>query len=115
MTVMTDTRHDGCPEVSAERWHPQLVSVKEADSGHAEFDMADAGTVVGPGEDCLVCGEPLVAGEVFVAGTWDGRSGPAHEDCPALVTELLANNAAQVDDEHARHEGARHDQVEKRG
>lgn len=63
--------------------HPCAVST--------QFDMAGARTVVGPGENCLVCDDPLVAGDVFVLGTWDGVSGPAHEDCPAVLDGLLSN------------------------
>lgn len=63
--------------------HPCAVSI--------QFDMAGARTVVGPGENCLVCDDPLVAGDVFVLGTWDGSSGPAHEDCPAVLDGLLSN------------------------
>lgn len=104
MPTTTDTRHDGRLQVSVESWHLPGASAQDSDSGHrAQFDMASARTVVGPGEDCLVCDEPLVAGEVFVLGTWDGRSGPAHEDCPLLLVALLVNNVEQVDDEQARH------------
>ena len=68
----------------------------------AHFDMGGVGTVVGPGETCLVCDDALVAGEVFVLGRWDGRVGPAHEDCPGVLDERLATNTGpDGDDESA--------------
>jgi hypothetical protein len=104
MTTTIDTGHDGRLQISVEAWHLPGASAQDSDSGYpAQFDLASAATVVGPGEDCLVCDEPLVAGEVFVLGTWDGRSGPAHEDCPLLLVALLANMVEQADDEQARH------------
>lgn len=104
MPTTTDTRHGGRLQLSVESWHLAGASAQDGDSCHpAQFDMASAATVVGPGEDCLVCDEPLVAGEVFVLGTWDGRSGPAHEDCPFLLVALLTNTVRHADDEQARH------------
>lgn len=104
MPTTIDTRHDARLQVSVESWHLPGADAQGSDSGQpAQFDMASAGTVVGPGEDCLVCDEPLVAGEVFVLGTWDGRSGPAHEDCPLLLSALLTDNVEQADDEQARY------------
>lgn len=104
MPTTTDTRHDGRLQLSVESWHLAGASAQDSDSCRpAQFDMASAATVVGPGEDCLVCDEPLVAGEVFVLGAWDGRSGPAHEDCPFLLVALLTTMVGQADDEQARH------------
>ena len=37
-------------------------------------------TAVGCGETCLVCGDPLSPGEVYLFVAWTG-SGVAHEDC----------------------------------
>ena len=104
MSTTTDTRHDGRFQLSVESWHGPCASVQDGDSCHpAQFDMASTATVVGPGESCLVCDEPLVAGEVFILGTWDGRSGPAHEDCPLLLVALLTNRAEQANDQQAHH------------
>lgn len=116
MPTTTDTRHDGRLQVSVESWHLPGASAQDSDSGHrAQFDMTSARTVVGPGEDCLVCDEPLVAGEVFVLGTWDGRRGPAHEDCPLLLVALLVDNVEQADDGQTRRVATPHSPGEKGG
>jgi hypothetical protein len=104
MPTTIDTRHDGRLQLSVEPWHLAGASAQDSDSCHpAQFDLASAATVVGPGEDCLVCDEPLVAGEVFVLGTWDGSNGPAHEDCPLLLVALLTNMEEQANDQQAHH------------
>ena len=41
-------------------------------------------TIAGPGENCLVCGDPLSPGEVYLFVSWDGMAGVAHEDCAEL-------------------------------
>jgi hypothetical protein len=38
-------------------------------------------TIAGPGESCLVCGDPLSRGEVYLFIEWAGDAGVAHEDC----------------------------------
>lgn len=38
-------------------------------------------TIVGPGEQCLLCDEPLGAGEVYLFVRRHGRHGVAHEEC----------------------------------
>lgn len=43
-------------------------------------------TSAGPGETCLVCGDPLSSGEVYLFVAWDGESGVAHEDCAEFET-----------------------------
>lgn len=77
-------RHDKCRlfvlDVDVEQWDPR-AGASPTSTFSAQFDLSDPRTVVGPGEDCLVCDDPLVAGEVFVLASWDGRVGPAHEDC----------------------------------
>ena len=116
MPTTIDTRHDGHLQVSVESWHLPGTGPQDSDSAYrAQFDLASARTVVGPGEDCLVCDEPLVAGEVFVLGTWDGRSGPAHEDCPLLLAALLLTNVERADDAQARHVETPRSPVERGG
>ncbi len=38
-------------------------------------------TIVGLGEDCFVCFDPLEPGEVYLFVSGDGRNGVAHESC----------------------------------
>ena len=102
MPTTIDTRHDGRLQLSVESWHLAGASAQDSDSCHpAQFDMASAATVVGPGEDCLVCDEPLTAGEVFVLGTWDGRSGPIADagtsDCIPYSLARLAERTFVFD------------------
>lgn len=78
-------------DVDVEQWDPR-AGASPTSTSSAQFDLSDPRTVVGPGEHCAVCDELLVAGEVFVLGSWDGRVGPAHEDCPRVLDELLADN-----------------------
>ena len=78
-------------DVDVEQWDPR-AGASPTSTPSAAFDLFDSRTVVGPGEDCLVCDEPLVAGEVFVLGSWDGRAGPAHQDCLRDLDELLADD-----------------------
>ena len=47
-------------------------------------------TIAGPGETCLVCGDPLSRGEVYLFVVWAGEAGVAHEDC----AEFEANAGA---------------------
>lgn len=49
-------------------------------------------TIAGPGESCLVCGDPLSVGEVYLFVAWDGEAGVAHEDCAEF--EAAADAAA---------------------
>lgn len=55
-------------------------------------------TIAGPGETCLVCGDPLSAGEVYLFVAWDGEAGVAHEDCAefeaAVAAEEPGNDSA---------------------
>lgn len=50
-------------------------------------------TIVGPGETCLVCGDPFSQGEVFLFVAWAGEAGVAHEDCAEF--EAAAGAAEQ--------------------
>lgn len=50
-------------------------------------------TIVGPGETCLVCGDPLSQGEVYLFVEWAGEAGVAHEDCAEF--EAAASAAGQ--------------------
>lgn len=96
-TLMTTTdlitilRHDVDVDVELEHRRRLALDGAHSGAGSIQFDMAGARTVVGPGENCLVCDDPLVVGDVFVLGTWDGSSGPAHEDCPVVLDGLLSN------------------------
>ena len=47
-------------------------------------------TVVGPGETCLVCGDPVSQGEVYLFVEWVGEAGVAHEDCAEFETAASA-------------------------
>ena len=47
-------------------------------------------TIVGGGETCLVCGDPLSPGEVYLFVAWDGDSGVAHEDCAEFEAAAAA-------------------------
>lgn len=50
-------------------------------------------TIAGPGETCLVCGDPLSQGEVYLFVAWDGEPGVTHEDC--AESEVAAGAAEQ--------------------
>lgn len=50
-------------------------------------------TIAGPGETCLVCGDPLSQGEVYLFVLWAGEAGVAHEDCAEF--EMAAGVAEQ--------------------
>ena len=103
MAISTEVVEVRYVALGVEQRHAPLLGAMEGETS-AQFDMSDARTVVGPGENCLVCDEPLVAGEVFVPGTWDGRLGPAHEDCPLILGELLADSRKEENDGQASHE-----------
>jgi hypothetical protein len=51
---------------------------------------SDPHTIAGPGETCLVCGDPLSLGEVYLFVAWDGEAGVAHEDCAELEAAAVA-------------------------
>ena len=92
-------------DVDVEQWDPRAGACR-ARTSSAQFDLSNPRTVVGPGEDCVVCDEPLVAVEVFVLGSWDGRVGPAHESCPRDLDELLADDKRRMEGEpHVSGEG----------
>lgn len=38
-------------------------------------------TITGPGEDCLICDDPLETGDTFSLITFCGRPGISHESC----------------------------------
>lgn len=55
---------------------------RPAEAAGSAFELRSGPhTIVGCGETCLVCGDPLSPGEVYLFVAWDGDSGIAHEDC----------------------------------
>lgn len=52
-------------------------------------------TIAGPGEACLVCGDPLSPGEVYLFVGWDGEAGVAHEDCAEFEAAAAAAESSQ--------------------
>src|SRR4051794_3696512 len=76
-----DLDHDHPQGRSMSRYRTTTIACLSPVNAAVLVVTAGPFTIVGPGETCLMCDEPLEIGTTCVFATCSGRSGVAHEDC----------------------------------